>query len=264
MIDGKQSAISAISLKELSFGYTPTAPSVLRDVSLQIPSRSVTALLGPNGSGKTTLLHLLLGLLMPNAGHILLGGKPHDHYSRRELSRLMGLVPQNEHVTFDLSLLEYVLLGRAPYLSLLELPKEQDREIAFQALVTAGLDALWDRAVPTLSGGERQLATLARVLAQEPHILLLDEPTSHLDIKNRRRILQVLSELIDGGKTVILTTHDPNEAAAVADHVILLRDGKALAAGPTTQVLTSANLSATYEVDVEVTRVNGRLFVITH
>ncbi len=255
---------AAIALQGVSFRYGPQEPLVLRDVSMDIPAGAITALLGPNGSGKSTLLHLLLGLLPAEQGQIQLLGRSQGQYTRRELSRVLGLVPQDEHVAFELSVLEYALLGRAPYLNLLELPQERDRELARQALVTAGIAALERRTVPSLSGGEKQLATVARALAQEPMILLLDEPTSHLDLANARRILSVLRALRANGKSMVLTTHDPNAAAAVADHVILLRAGQVLAAGPTSLVLTSEHLSATYGVEVEVLQVRGRPLVLTH
>jgi iron complex transport system ATP-binding protein len=257
-------APSAISLDGLFFSYGPALPDALRNVSLEIPAQAVTAILGPNGSGKTTLLHLLLGLLAPRSGRVMLGDRPHDAYTRRELSRLVGLVPQSEHVPFDLSVIEYVLLGRAPYLGLLELPQERDRHIALQALEAAGVAALSERTVPSLSGGERQLTTVARALAQEPRILLLDEPTSHLDLKNTRRVLRVLRALCDDGRTVVFTTHDPNAAASLADHVVLLKEGRVLAAGPTEQVFNSRYLTETYDVEVEVIRANGRLWVLVH
>jgi iron complex transport system ATP-binding protein len=209
------------------------------------------------------LLNLVLGLLMPMAGTILLDGMPQCAQPRRPLSHLLGLVPQEELVAFDLSVLEYVLLGRAPYLNLLELPKERDRQIALAALETVGLSALSQRPVPSLSSGERQLAMLARALAQQPRILLLDEPTSHLDLANARRILQVLRGLVADGKTVLFTTHDPNAAGAVADYVVLLREGRLLAAGPTPAVLTSEHLSATYGVPIEVVMWQGRPLVVT-
>jgi iron complex transport system ATP-binding protein len=255
---------AAIALQEVSFRYGPSAPLVLDHVGVEFPAGAITALLGPNGSGKSTLLHLLLGLLPPEAGRITLLGRCHDQYTRREMSRIVGLVPQDEHVVFELSVLEYALLGRAPYLGLLEMPQESDRQLAREALAIAGIAALERRPVPSLSGGERQLATVARALTQEPLILLLDEPTSHLDLANARRILRVLRSLRQNGKTIILTTHDPNAAASVADHVILLRAGQVLAAGPTAEVLTSAHLSATYGVDVEVLQVQGRTLVLTH
>lgn len=252
----------AIALERLSFAYGPGEPDVLSDVSLQIPQGSVAALLGPNGSGKTTLLNLVLGLLLPVTGAVLLEGQPHSDHLRRELSHLLGLVPQDELVAFDLSVLEYVLLGRAPYLNLLELPTEQDRQIAFAALETVGLTTLAARPVPALSSGERQLATLARALAQQPRILLLDEPTSHLDLANARRILQVLRSLATDGRTILFTTHDPNAAGAIADYVVLLRQGRLLAAGPTTAVLTPAHLNATYGVPIEVVMWHGRPLVV--
>ncbi len=252
----------AISLRDISFHYAPDAPAALDGISVQVKEGAITAILGPNGSGKSTLLHLLLGLLPAQGGEVWLMGQRHTAYTRREMSQLVGLVPQDEHVTFELSVLEYALLGRAPYLGLLDLPQPSDRQLAREALQTAGIAMLAPRAVTSLSGGEKQLATVARALTQEPRILLLDEPTSHLDLANARRILGVLRALRSSGKTIVLTTHDPNAAASVADEVILLRDGRVLAAGPTGQVLTSEYLSATYGVPVEVIAVRGRPLVL--
>jgi iron complex transport system ATP-binding protein len=256
--------IPAVEIQDLSFRYGPTEPVVLDKVSAKIPKGAITALLGPNGSGKSTLLHLILGLLNPGKGRILLQGRLYKDHSRRETSRILGLVPQEEHVAFDLNVLEYALLGRAPYLDLLKMPKAKDRSLAREALATAGIEALEKRSVPSLSGGERQLAVVARALAQEPAILLLDEPTSHLDLANARRILHVLKRLKENGKTIILTTHDPNAAAAIADHLILLRAGRILASAPVATALNSQNLSSTYGVQVEVSEIRGRRHVLTH
>jgi iron complex transport system ATP-binding protein len=243
---------SAISLHGLAFRYAPTAPDVVQDITLDLPSGAVTAILGPNGSGKTTLLHLILGLLTPQRGEIRLAGTPHTDYAHRDVSHILGLVPQEETPAFNLNVLETVLLGRAPYLSLLQRPGEQDYATAFRAMETVGIAALWDRPVPALSGGERQLVILARALTQEPAILLLDEPTSHLDVGNARRILGLMRDLRAQGQTVLFTTHDPNAAATTADHVVLMRQGRVLQAGPVTETLTSAHLSATYDVPIDV------------
>ena len=253
---------SGISLSDVCFGYGPAGSSVLQGISAEIPARSVTAILGPNGSGKTTLLHLVLGLLTPKAGDILLAGRSRSLYSPRDIKQLIGLVPQEESVAFDLSVLDYVLLGRAPHLRLLSLPGEDDLRIALAALETAGITALQERAFPSLSGGERQLATIARALAQETSILLMDEPTSHLDLANRRRVFQVMRVLKEVGKTVVFTTHDPNAAAAVADYALMLRDGRILAAAPVREAFTSRNLSETYSVDVEVIQIGNRPVVL--
>jgi iron complex transport system ATP-binding protein len=258
------SEATAIALQEVSYRYIQSNTMALNRVTVDIPAGTITALLGPNGSGKSTLLHLILGLLNPEHGSVRIMGRPQGESGRREMSRLIGLVPQDEHIPFDLSVLEYVLLGRAPYLDLLERPSSFDRELSHASLVAAGIASLERRPVPSLSGGERQLVTVARALAQQPTILLLDEPTSHLDLANARRILRVLRSLKAAGKTIVLTTHDPNAAAAIADFIILLKGGRVLSSGPTNRTLTTEHLSATYGVEVEVLQAKGRPWVLTH
>lgn len=250
-----------ILIDRLSFEYEKKGPEILSEVSLAIKKGAITALLGPNGSGKTTLLNIFLGWLSPKAGAVLVAGKPREEYSRRELSRLVGLVPQEESLAFEINLIEYVLLGRAPFLRLLELPGEEDRQAAMKAMDKAGLTAFRDRLVHSLSCGERQLASVARALSQDPPLLLLDEPTSHLDIGNSRRILGVLDALRREGKTIVFTTHDPNEASALADDVILINGGRILESGKAGEVLNSDRLSAAYGVEVEVRRLDGRALV---
>jgi len=255
-------APTILSVRDLSFSYGPGRPLALDSISLDFEAGTTTALLGPNGSGKTTLLNLILGWLSPGQGRVEVWGKPLGAHSRRELSRSIGLVPQDEHVTFELSVLEYVLLGRAPHLDFLETPGDEDRRLAAAAVEAAGLGALSDRSVAALSGGERQLVILARALAQDPSLLLLDEPMSHLDIGNTRRILQVLAEMERSGKTILFTTHDPNLAAS-ADTVVLLKGGRLLAAGPASETLTERNLGATYGVEVKVAMLDGQPVILT-
>ncbi len=255
-------AVPILSLADVCFAYNAQT-QVLRGVSLDILPGTITAILGPNGAGKTTLLRLILGLLKPQRGTIHLNGRPQHTFSRRETSRWIGLVPQSEYIPFDFSVLEFVLLGRAPYLGPLDMPREQDRAIALEALRTLGLEHLRERAMPSLSGGERQLAMMARVLAQQPRLLLLDEPTAHLDLSNRDRILNVLRAQARAGVTVMFTTHDPNLAATLADYVILMRQGALLAAGTLEATLTAENLAATYGIPVRVMRVDGQLFVMS-
>jgi iron complex transport system ATP-binding protein len=257
-------SVPALALRSVSFAYAPGGPDVLSGVSLEVAAGSITAVLGANGSGKTTLLRLLLGLLRPTSGAVEVEGRPQHGYSRRDLSQRVGLVPQSEPVAFELSVIEFALLGRAPHLGLLDLPGETDRTLALEALERVGLTALRHRAVPTLSGGEAQLATIARALVQQSAILLSDEPTSHLDPANTRRVLDVLRMLGREGRTVVFTTHDPNLAAAIADHGVLLREGRVLAAAPTAQVLTTERLSATYGIEVEVVPLRGRPLVVPH
>jgi iron complex transport system ATP-binding protein len=251
-----------VSLSGLWFSYAGSQQAILQDLSLEIPSGTITAILGPNGSGKTTLLRLILGSLSPRQGMILLAERPQRDYSRREMSRLVGLVPQAEHIPFEFSVLEYVLLGRAPCLKPLAMPGQADRQIALNALQAMGSMHLRDRPVTALSGGEQQLVIIARALAQKPRLLLLDEPTSHLDLGNQGRILQILRTLCDEGVNLVLTTHDPNIAAQVASFVVLMRQGQVLNAGPTESVLTSEGLSATYGVPVQVFQVGPRRAIL--
>jgi iron complex transport system ATP-binding protein len=252
-----------IVLSEIRFSYNGHEHTVFENLSLEIPAGSTTAILGPNGAGKSTLLHLILGILTPASGLILLGQRPRQQYARRELGRLIGLVAQDETIPFNFTVLEYVLLGRAPYLQILQTPGAEDVRVARRALAAVGMETMAERSVQTLSGGERQLVMIGRALAQQPRILLLDEPTSHLDLSNKGRVLQLVRRLADDGVTVVLTTHEPN-LTAVADHLILMRHGQTLAAGPMGAVFTSANLSQTYDVPVTVAQVDGHRVVLTH
>jgi iron complex transport system ATP-binding protein len=252
---------SVLAARSLHFSYGIREPEVLRGISVELRDGSVAALLGPNGSGKTTLLNLFLGWLSPTRGHIELEGKPLGSFPRHRRSRLIGLVPQEESMAFEIDVLDYVLLGRAPYLDLLEVPGIHDHRLAVDVIDRLGLMGLIKRHVSALSGGEKQLVVLARALVQDPRIFLFDEPLSHLDLGNTRRILRIIQHLREKGKSVIFTTHDPNAAAAVADTVVLLRKGRLLAAGGTGEVLTAERLSSTYDTPVEVVRTGGRILV---
>ena len=252
-----------ISLKNIRFFYEPGKP-VLNELSFDIQEGNITAILGPNGSGKTTLLHTILGLLDSQSGEIWIAGRKQSSYTRRELSQVLALVPQIEMVPFNFDVFEYVLLGRTPQLGFLDMPGEEDVRIVKDTLSALNLDNLKDRPVTELSGGEYQMVTLARALVQQPQILLLDEPTSHLDLGNKGRLLDILNSLAGQGVTVVFTTHDPDFAAMIADHVILLKAGAILDAGPLSQVFTSEKLSDTYNTNVEVLVVNGRRVTILH
>jgi iron complex transport system ATP-binding protein len=250
--------VTAISTANLRFSYNGPQRPVLRGLSVEIPAGSLTAILGPNGSGKTTLLRLLLGFLLPSEGKIAVAGRPLKSYSRQEMGRLMALVPQSEHIPFNFSALEYVLLGRTPYLRPLGSPGPIDRQVAMDALRSVGAESFSERSVAALSGGEQQLVILARAVAQQSQVLLMDEPMSHLDLGNQGRILSIMRQMAASGVTVVFTTHDPNAAATVATYVVLLRRGEVLAAAPPAQAMTEANLSETYGVEVAVLQAGNR------
>ncbi|MBW2605264.1 MAG: ABC transporter ATP-binding protein [Deltaproteobacteria bacterium] len=255
--------MDAIVTQGLQFSYDKKNRPVLANINLNISRGTITAVLGPNGAGKTTLLYILLGLLSPESGQIYIFEKPMIQYPRKDLKRLIGMVAQSESIPFDLNLMEYVLLGRAPYLRLLSLPDKKDTAIAEAAITKIGLGYMKYRAVPSLSSGERQLTAIARSLTQSPDILLLDEPTSHLDLLNSRKILKLMKTISqDEGRTIIFTTHDPNAAVSIADHVVLLGKNGVVAGGAVESVLTEDNLAATYGEPVEVVHTDKGMFVV--
>lgn len=178
------------------------------------------------------------------------------------MGQAMSLVPQSEHISFDFEVVDYVLLGRAPYLAPLDQPTAQDEAIAMETLEMVGISQLASRPVTALSGGERQLVLLARALAQQPKLLLLDEPTSHLDLGNKARLISILRQLNRQGVSVIFTTHEPEVASQLADQMILMRDGKVMGAGSAGDVFEGKTLSELYGVPVTVAEVEGRRVAI--
>ncbi len=252
----------AVRFEHVRFSYSPDKHAVLTGFDLAMEQGSVTVILGANGVGKTTMLHLALGWLVPQEGEVFAGDRQVRGLNQRERGRLMSLVPQKEHLPFDYSLLEYVLLGRTPYLKPLEQPKPEDIDIAADALVQVGLDPGDTRPIPSLSGGERQLLLIARSLAQQPRILLLDEPTSHLDLKNKRTVVELINRLVDkNGLSAVVTTHEPEIALALGRYGVLMRDGRVLFSGTSEEVFTSELLSKTYDASVTVTTVDGKKVV---
>ena len=252
-----------LELRSICFAYGTTAGSgaaeVLLDLNLVVPSGGVTAILGPNGAGKTTLLNICLGWLRPSSGSVLFHGKTLQSYRRRELGQKISLVPQSEHIPFEYSLLEYVLLGRAPYLTALESPREDDVRVATEMVARVGMSARLNDSILATSAGEKQLVMLARSLTQEPGLLLLDEPSAHLDLKNKRRLIELLNAETSSGVTVLLTAHEPEFAAAVASNIVLMRQGSVVKSGPVESVMTSSLLSHTYDTPISVHEADGRL-----
>jgi iron complex transport system ATP-binding protein len=246
----------------ITFGYPSSEHEVMSGFNLKIERGTVTAILGPNGAGKTTLLHLALGWLKPLSGKIFLDQNPLGQYSRQALGQWMGLVPQLEQTAFEFSLLEFVLLGRAPHLPPLAMPGKEDWQIASQSLAAVGLEKMQNRSLLSISGGEKQLVLLARALAQQPRMLLLDEPTTHLDLSNKGRLVKTLHELNQKGVTILFTTHEPDVASALASHLVLMQNGRVLNTGTLDEVFTSENLSRLYRLPVKVTEIDNRKVVL--
>jgi len=263
-----------LSFRDVTFGYRAGHP-ILRAVTFDLRPGRIAAILGPNGAGKTTLLSLTLGWLAAWTGEIRLRGTPLSALSARERGRRMALVPQTEHTPFDYTVLEYVLMGRAPHLPPLEMPTSADTAIALSALEQVGIASLAERPVPQLSGGERQLMLLARALAQiagnerlplergdEGALLLLDEPTAHLDLRNKARLIAIMRRLREAGVTLLMTNHEPDIVLAVADDVLLLEAGAPPLFGARDQVFTAEALTRIYQHPIRLVQVDGRQQVV--
>lgn len=239
-----------LSTDRLGFGYPGRV--IGREVSLEIRSGEVLCLLGPNGGGKTTLMKTLLGLLPALTGTVRLDGEDLAAWSRRRLARVIGYVPQAHAAFFPFTVIEIVLMGRSAHIGLFAAPTEADRAIAERALATLGIAHLGERIYTEISGGERQLALIARALAQEPRILVMDEPTASLDFGNQVRVLRQIAALARSGIAVVFSTHDPDHVFLCGDRVALLHGGALEAIGPPEEVITPASLQRLYGVEVQV------------
>lgn len=213
------------------------ARAVVRDFSLTAAAGTLTALLGPNGAGKSTLLRAFAGL-GDFTGTVRICGEPISSLSRREIARRVALVPQDPPCDAPFTVRELVLMGRAPHLGRLALEGPSDLAIAVEAMRSADVLDLADRPIDEISGGERRRAFLARALAQRPRILLLDEPTAFLDLGHQASVLEHARRLADDGLCVLAVLHDPSLASAFADRAVLLGEGRRVAEGPVSEVLT--------------------------
>lgn len=237
-------------VEQLGFGYP--GKSVGRGVSFGLEQGEVLCLLGPNGGGKTTLFKTILGLLPPQAGRVLIDGDDVAHWPRRRLAQVMAYVPQAHAAFFPFTVRDVVLMGRTSRIGLFATPSRHDADAAERALETLRIAALADRVYTQISGGERQLTLIARALAQEPRLLVMDEPTASLDFGNQVRVLDQVRALARAGIGIVLSTHDPDHAFLCADRVALLHDGAVVRLGPPETEITPETLRLLYGVDVAV------------
>ncbi len=238
-------------MRDVSYRPEGGARDTVDDVSLGIAAGRMTALLGPNGAGKTTLLRLMLGVLSPSRGTITFDGTKVDEWDRRSLARAVGVVAQGESDPL-FSVREIVAMGRYPYLGPWQREGSDDRTAIVRAMERCDVAQFADRWVTTLSGGEQQRVRLARALAQEPNALVLDEPTTSLDIRHEMTTFELLRRLRDEGVTVVLATHNLNLAARYADELVLMHQGRLIAHGPPSEVLTAATVEGAYQWPVEI------------
>jgi iron complex transport system ATP-binding protein len=244
-----------LQVDSLAFGFP--GRTVGRDVSFALAAGEAMCVLGPNGGGKTTLFRTILGLLEPHGGNILLDGASVASLSRREIARRIGYVPQGHSAYFAFTVRDFVLMGRTAHLGAFSVPGRKDREITQRVLQSLGIGELADRPVTEISGGERQLALVARALAQEPRLLVLDEPTASLDFGNQVRVLEKISALAATGISILFSSHDPDHAFLCADRALLLAQGRTLEIGAPAAVIRADTLERLYGVTVEVLRLAG-------
>ena len=250
-----------LQVRDVHAGYS--GRKVLHGVSLHVDVGEVVALVGPNGAGKTTLLRVISGVLRPQRGQVLWQGKDMLHRPPRARARLVAVVPQSREGPLAFTVEQTVLLGRTPYMGWLGIPGPRDRRALEQALALADLTHLRHRRLFELSGGEQQRVLLARALAQETPLLLLDEPTTHLDLFYQAHFLGRVRRLArETHRAVLIVLHDLNLAALYADRVYLLARGRVFAQGPPTQVFTPARLEAVYGLKVQVLPLDGTVMVI--
>jgi iron complex transport system ATP-binding protein len=251
-----------ILLDRVTFSWPKEERPLMADCRLFLESGTTAAILGPNGSGKTTLLELILGWKRPGSGRVLIGGADVSGMTSLERGRSMALVPQDERIPFAYSALEYVMLGRAPHLPPLAAPGPRDRKIGLESLDRVGVASLADRPVLKLSGGELRLVLIARALAQEPRILLLDEPANHLDPSNRERVLGMLRSLRDGGITLVLSSHEPDVVSRLADTLVMMKKGGSPESGSVGEMMQPDKLAEIYGVSATIVEAAGRRVIL--
>jgi iron complex transport system ATP-binding protein len=239
-----------VRVQELAFGFPGRA--VLRGVTFTARAGEVIGLCGPNGAGKSTLLRLILGLLRPGAGRIWLGGDPVDALDRREIARRAAFLMQDSPLDLPLLAREVVAMGRLPHLRRFEAERASDRAAIDAAMELTDTRAFADRRVTELSGGERHRVQLARALAQETPLLLLDEPTASFDVAHQLQALRLLRQVAARGHSVMVALHDLSLAARSCDRILLLGDGRLQADGPPAQALTEENLARLFRVRARV------------
>ena len=238
-----------LNVNSASFSYDGITKQ-FEDISLSLRRGEVLSLLGRNGTGKSTLIKCILNILTLQKGDVEINGRRVSEMRPNEVAREVGYVPQGHRSVFPFTALDYVLMGRAPHISTFSVPKEEDCEKAEEAFERIGISHLREKPVSEMSGGESQMVMIARALAQEPSLLILDEPTSHLDIGNQMKVIATIDRLAADGIAILMSTHFPDHAFLVSHSAAILQGGRLIAQGPAEDVITKENLSEAYGVDI--------------
>ncbi len=242
---------SHVKVVDASFAYNGSG-NVFENINFSIEKGEVLCILGPNGTGKTTLIKCLNRILKLNSGDIFLKGENIYSLNSKDLARQIGYIPQGHRPVFPFKVLDVVLMGRAPHLTSLSSPSENDLVIAQKALKKLNIDHMTDKPYTELSGGEKQLVFFARILTQKPDVLLLDEPTSHLDFGNQMRTLNIIDKMAEDEFTVVMSSHFPDHAFISADKVAIMKDCHIIDYGTPNEVITEKNLEKAYNIGVKI------------
>ncbi|MFA5002307.1 MAG: ABC transporter ATP-binding protein [Methanolinea sp.] len=247
-----------LEIQHLSFRYSKgDHADVFSDVSFSIGQGEIFTLIGPNGTGKSTLIRCIGGLLTAHSGEILIEGEAISRMETARTARIIGYVPQTHLPTFPFPVREVVVMGRTPHMGMFSSPSDADMRIAEDAMDTVGLSHLEDRPCTEISGGEWQLVLIARAMTQEPRILLLDEPTSHLDLGNQMKILHTIKRLSGKGLAILLATHFPDHAFLISGRVGVMKDGGIPLLGSPEEVITEETMRSVYGVNVRISTLTG-------
>lgn len=249
-----------LEVRNLRFSYG--LRFVLDGVEMTLNNGEIFGLLGPNGCGKTTLLKCINRILRPTGGVVLIEGKDTTKMNEIELAKKISYVPQSHNPVFPYTVLDFVLFGRTPYIGVFSNPKESDYEVAMRALKTVGMESFAERPYSELSGGQRQLVLIARALASEAKILLLDEPTAHLDFERTHRVLSILRRIIKKENlSAIMTLHDPNLAIKYCDKIAVIHEGKVFRYG-TPEIVDPELIRIVYGIESMVLKFDGLKVII--
>ena len=233
---------------------------ILKDVTFTVENNEMVALLGPNGSGKSTILRTIFGIIKPFIGAVYLDGKSIVELNFKDLAKKIGYLPQ-ENPDTNLRVLDIVLLGRTPHLKGFN-PSDEDVKIAMRALESVGMKGFENRRFSELSGGEKQKVMISRIFAQNPEILLLDEPTAHLDISSQIEVMELISERVDEDLSAIVAIHDINLATSFCNKILMVKEGRIVYAGDAKEVITQATIKDVFNVDVYVKQFGGKIYVV--
>lgn len=248
-----------LEVKKLNFAYDKK--EVLKNISFHVKPGELLGLLGSNGAGKTTLLKCINKILLPQTGEIIIEGKRIDDLSARHLAHHLSYVPQSTHCNFPITVVDMLMIGRLPFIDFSV--HKKDKKVVFDLLEEMDLSRMAFEPINRLSGGERQRVFIARAIAQEPKVILLDEPTSNLDMKHQIEILKLLKRTIaENNIAAVMTVHDLNLAGLFCDKVVMLKDKEIYASGECCHVLNEDNISAVYGVKTEVHNRNGKTHVL--